>query len=186
MAPRVRGEGEAGSEDDDDDDDDDDEQDEAMERSLRKLENYFFAQLQKGLYPKVDDLARYCQKRKLNPRPTRKQLYEVRLRFKASAGYTRWEKTKAPHFMTDMVPKPGNIFLDLMYFGKSLARHNEGNAYALIAVDSFTGIMNCYPCKDKSRASWKAVIKKIIRGNDFPFRPRVFITDSKHVFIIIF
>jgi hypothetical protein len=95
------------------DDEDDDEADQLyesrMEKSIRKVQNYYRKQVFRGWYPNVEELVNYCNKRKIEPRPSRKSLKLIRLGLRASVAHARWRRPN-PHFMTDMVKQKGYFF----------------------------------------------------------------------------
>ena len=73
---------------------------------MDKLDAYYLEQIKLGLRPNLEDLRNYCSEKGISA--THRQLKEVKLHFEASASFARWTKVRSDHFVTNLIPKPGD------------------------------------------------------------------------------
>ena len=138
-----------------------------------RVDDFFLTQVKLGLRPNVKELQKFCTENDIIA--SRKQLNQVRYHFEASATFSRWTSVR-PHFVAPLIPRPGNIFVDLAFFKPNLAAFNDMNKYILVGVDELTGVITAYPMPNKLQETWHAKLLEMI-FTDFYVTPRYFITD---------
>ena len=158
------------------------------------MDNYYISQIKMGLRPTLRQLKDFCSANQIEA--TNDQLRQVPLRFEASATFSRWTKVKNDHYVTNLIPKPGqimtflfgtcfnfvaklgNVFIDLCWFRPGLAGFNNNNKYILVGCDELSQMIVAHPMRNKKQETWHAALVKMIL-TDFPVKPNYFITDRQ-------
>jgi hypothetical protein len=128
-------------------------------RPLSALEAHFEDNLKRGIVLSAKELRDYAEKNKL-PVPPWSELRQFRHKWKSSAFFSNYRKPAA--LQGPSVYKYGCLQIDYAEYRPDLKRANGNCGGFILGVETLSKQLACVPTKDKTAASWRMAVKRML------------------------